>query len=1472
MSQKLNSISRFSPGNCGPDLLESMLVGRGELVDRLEKTVVDSVETGAGHNWLLIGPRGAGKTHILAILYNRIESNPEIRSRVVIAYMKEEERGVASFLDWLVRILRAFHRRGEKPPAGEDLDLGEGLESLKQLPLQQARTAAERLLLRFVGERRLLLIAENLGEIFDTTKGMGKEGQQRFRDLVQQHPFWTIVSSSQALFADIQDRDAPFYGFFKVQHLRRFDLEEAIALFKKLACLEGRADLQEFFTTEIGRGKARAVHQLTGGNPRLLVIFYQFLDRGSIEELASPFLEMVDSLTSYYQEQMQPLPALQQKIVEFLCEYRAPASVKEIARSCFITHQTASKQLGRLSERRYVIATALGRESFYELREPLFRICFEVKENLGYPIRLFVDFLGSFYSMEELRRKYRSARLLRSVYETGGLRAQIRRVDVELGYISQALSAYYSTRLEDIELEIAPLIRPERKTIETTVEELFSERDYREGVKLAEAAFDLKLGGTEFLLKSAKGHRVMGDLNGAREHLLRLVRLKPENWEAWIEKASIEKTAGDLDAAEESYRRALTVDERNEEALANLGVITGNRGELGEALRFFTQATEVAPKEPQLWLNLGIAQQKTSDVAAAQHSFERATNLAPGSTVAWTVRGRFVLSQRDHRTAIECFERVTHLRPNDSEGWRLLGFAQEKTGDTDAARQSYEKAIGLSPNSAIAWLYRGRFLGGQGSYRTALECFERVTQLRPDDGEGWRLLGIAQVKTGDTNAAQQSFERATQLERGRTAAWESRGMFLLGQDDHRTALECFERVTELRPDYGEGWLLLGFAKENTGDADAAQRSYERATQVAPGSADAWEHRGWLLGVQGKYGTALECFARVTELRPNYGEGWRLLGVAQERISNIDAAQQSYEKATELAPESVDAWESKGRFEWNHGEPSTALECFERVTALRPNEGEGWLLLGLAQENTGDAGAAQQSYKKATELDRDSAVPWEHRGRLLGGQGEYSAALECFEQVTNLLPDYGEGWRLLGIAHENTGDTDAAQQSYEKASELAPESPDVWESRGRFLGGQDEYSTALECFERVTKLRPEYGEGWRLLGLAQQSTDDTTVAQQSYRKATELAPESALAWKSRGALLGYQGEHRTARECFEQLTELSPDDGEGWLLLGLAQLNSGDTAGAQQSYEKATELASKDEVAWESRGRFLWEQGEHHTARECFARITELRPDYCEGWWLLGIAQEESGALGSAEASFERVTDLDGRRSVAWTRRAQLAARRGKRNVAREYLQRAEALQPESAGELNNRGETYRALGSYDEAIRCYRQALRLEPANCYANFNFALAVFESGDVVAGMKQMEAAAIASEDQDWSRSLPICITEINEHLLLQVEVDRLLELLSRQRQIFGNTPLQDSFFHGLSGALMQLLKKHAEAPTDRLRCLSDRVIPELAEVEELSVACRLFATGVSYLLSQDLRVLLKLAREERQSLEEILGSAS
>ena len=53
----------------------------------------------------------------------------------------------------------------------------------------------------------------------------------------------------------------------------------------------------------------------------------------------------------------------------------------------------------------YVRSIPVGRESRYELREPLMRMCVEVKKHRGQPVRLFVDFLRLWYTQAELEQR-----------------------------------------------------------------------------------------------------------------------------------------------------------------------------------------------------------------------------------------------------------------------------------------------------------------------------------------------------------------------------------------------------------------------------------------------------------------------------------------------------------------------------------------------------------------------------------------------------------------------------------------------------------------------------------------------------------------------------------------------------------------------------------------------------------------------------------------------------------------------------------------------------------------------------------------------------------------------------------------------------------------------------------------------------------------------------------------------------------
>src|SRR5580692_2440528 len=111
MTRALVTSSKYSPGNMTAEALEALFVGREKTLNDVLERVAASA-TGAGkHFILLVGARGVGKTHFIALFYHRLMTDPryeKARKKLKIAYLNEEEWGVASFLDFLVRVLNAL--------------------------------------------------------------------------------------------------------------------------------------------------------------------------------------------------------------------------------------------------------------------------------------------------------------------------------------------------------------------------------------------------------------------------------------------------------------------------------------------------------------------------------------------------------------------------------------------------------------------------------------------------------------------------------------------------------------------------------------------------------------------------------------------------------------------------------------------------------------------------------------------------------------------------------------------------------------------------------------------------------------------------------------------------------------------------------------------------------------------------------------------------------------------------------------------------------------------------------------------------------------------------------------------------------------------------------------------------------------------------------------------------------------------
>lgn len=386
----------FTPSRTDPKDLEFILVQRQKLLQDAVERIRESALSPHKHHQLFVGPRGSGKTHVVTLIVSRLSQDKELADNLRIAWLNEDET-CTTLLEFLIKIQLALQKRYP------DEYRADALAAAYDMKAEDAFGFVSSHLLKNLGARTLLIVAENLDSVFEE---LGNDGQQRFRAFIQENPKLSIVATAQRLVEDLSKRTSPFFGFFQTEHLKPLNVQEATELLQNIARLQGKDELVAFLSTCRGVSRVRALHHLSGGNHRIYIVLSQFITRDSIEALVEPFMKMVDELTPYYQERVRWLPPLQRKIVEYLCTREGTVPVKEIAKRLFATPQTVSSQLQDLREKGYVAANQRGRESLYEVSEPLMRICVEVKEIQPHqPLRLLVDFLRVWYDDRELKHR-----------------------------------------------------------------------------------------------------------------------------------------------------------------------------------------------------------------------------------------------------------------------------------------------------------------------------------------------------------------------------------------------------------------------------------------------------------------------------------------------------------------------------------------------------------------------------------------------------------------------------------------------------------------------------------------------------------------------------------------------------------------------------------------------------------------------------------------------------------------------------------------------------------------------------------------------------------------------------------------------------------------------------------------------------------------------------------------------------------
>ncbi|MGM0576618.1 MAG: tetratricopeptide repeat protein [Myxococcota bacterium] len=1014
-------LSRFTPSLLPPEALEEMFVQRSRLAETVVEGVRQSCLTSSKHYYLVTGPRGIGKTHFVSLVYHRLQQDESLRGRLRIAWLREEEWGVASYLDFLLVVLRALNEADAMPELAKQYD-----ELREMEDPDRARPAAERLVVEAAGDGTLLIIAENLDEIF---LGLEESGQRALRALIQNHPVFSILGTAQSLFGGVTSREQPFYGFFETHQLGELTFENAVELVARIAKHDGNAELARLLKTPRGRARMRAVHHLAAGNPRVYVIFSQFVTAASLDELVKPLLQTLDDLTPYYQSRMAHLSPQQRKIVEYLCEHRGAATVSRIAKSNFITSQTTSSQLRKLDELGYVRSTRHGRSSYYELREPLLRLTLEVKKLRGEPVRLIVEFLRLWYSERELTDRL------------GATRAP-----AGAGYLQAALEL----KRRDGE---GPLLEACR----TDLDRLVNSGDYQNARDVADELLvvgaDIEDCERIIEMPGASDDQITQALFQKAGKFAELERLQEaiETYEVVIARSSDETTQPTLEGLAA--------------ALINQGIVLGRAGKLeaaiavcDEVVKRFSEHSDLLLREAvgNALINKGVALGLGGEVGAATAAYDEvverfSTHSEPGLQLA---------------VARALFNK---------------GSALALTGDIEAAVTTYEEVVGrfsehpepmIQANVAKALCNQGMALRQLGRLDAALAAYNEVADRFSDNPEPSlqepiaRALfnkGIALASSGDLDDAIAAYDEVVErfsnnpdlaLQKPIASCLINKGVALRQAGRVDAAIStCDEVVTlfsthselPLQEQLAQALFNKAFTLTQAARPEEAMAAYEEIVDRFSARSDVslQEHvaqalfnKGYTLGQTAELEKAISAYDEVVvrfsdraelSLQEQVGKALVNKGLTLARMGEFEAALAAYEEvATRFSDSSeLSLQECVARAVVNQcitlartGQGEAAVAAADKVVArfsdrselpLREQVANALVNKGAAFMEADQLDDALSSYDEiltrfsdctASSLQRAVAIALFNKGVALGQLGELEAATAAYKEVVD----------------------------------------------------------------------------------------------------------------------------------------------------------------------------------------------------------------------------------------------------------------------------------------------------------------------------------------------------------------------------------------------------------------------------------------------------------------------------------------
>lgn len=336
-----------------------------------------------------------------------------------------------------------------------------------------------------------------------------------------------------------------------------------------------------------------------------------------------------------------------------------------------------------------------------------------------------------------------------------------------------------------------------------------------------------------------------------------------------------------------------------------------------------------------------------------------------------------------------------------------------------------------------------------------------------------------------------------------------------------------------------------------------------------------------------------------------------------------------------------------------------------------------------------------------------------RGFKAHQAGQLDEARGCYEQVLRHDPGHAEANQLMGLVARRLGDDAAAETCFRRSLAVQPAQPHVWNNLGNLLLAGARALEAEEALRQAVALQPAYADAHFNLSRALQRT----------ARPRDAAASLARAW---------------------QLTTTPTPS--MWQLKALIEADSGELGAAESTLRSALLQYPGAAALWHNLAVTLQRGHRYAEALRAHEQASVIGLDAADAHYNRGNTLQSLGRIDDALAAYQAALQREPLHPLALHDLARLRWRLGHPDFDAE-TRRAVALAPQQATASGVLGQLFRQAGRFEEAVPCFREALRRDPSNPGFLDGLGSCLVRLGAVDTGLtSHREALAMAPTDPE------------------------------------------------------------------------------------------------------------------------------